>query len=411
MGPGEQPNWARLRGVRGHHIRCSIAIACGCALPAAAVAAVPSGTTTVPLEQGVLLGFGAVYRVQTTIDVPSLRTRTGTLFPLGHLHTVTELGTAFAVSPNGILVTDAHVAAPQGAQLAFAAAPLALAQHGIFGSSAAYNQWVTTNGVLPVGARVTSITVWRVSADPHHRTPALVATVLPTSVERANDLALLSIRAHNLPALLLEEDETINTPVATVGFGVTTTTTLGLPTTHVPAIKTGTLGGNGTASSLPGQQLTLVNIPISQGDSGGPVLDAQGSTRGIVRFVYSDNRGLVDQSSTIAHLMMRLHIANTQGPTGLAFSAGMHALWAHHYNAAVRALATARQLDPQHPLAATELTLARTLAATPQPGRRAPWWRVSFLALAGIALLVGGWCIRRLRPKAPDHPDLVPPLS
>ncbi len=397
--------------MRGYHIRCCIAIACGLVVPATAFATVPSGTTTVPLEQGALLGFGAIYRVQTTIDVPALRTRSGKLFPLGRLQTVTELGTAFVVAPNGVLVTDAHVAAPQGVQLAFAAAPLALAQQGIFGSSAAYNQWVTTNGVLPVGARVTSITVWRASADPHQTTPAMTATVIPASVERANDLALLSIPAHNLPSLLLEEDETIGTPVATVGYGVATTTTLGLPATHVPAIKTGTLGGNGTSSSLPGQQLTLVNIPITQGDSGGPVLDAHGSTRGIVRFLYSDARGLVDQSATITHLLMRMHIANTQGATSIAFSTGMHALWAHHYAAAITALTAALRLDPQHPLAATELTLARTLAATPQPGRHSRWWRVGFLALAGIAFLAGGWCLRRLRPTAPDHPDLAPPIE
>ena len=244
---------------------------------------------------------------ETTVSVDALRAEKGTrrTYPLGQIHDVTLLGTAFAVSSTGVLVTEAHVAAPFGQSLAVAAAPLALAQTGVFGPATAYAAWVTANDIQPVGVKVVSVRVWRATASPAVTAPPVPARVIPDSAEANPDLALIQLTAdHNVPALTFNKGETITTPIVTIGYGTATPTTLGLPTTLVPAIKTGQLGVSGTSPIAPGQQLTYISAPISHGDSGAPVVDAypNAQVHGVVRF--SDGSGgLIEQSQAVFDLL------------------------------------------------------------------------------------------------------------
>jgi len=383
-------------------LRIWIALALACLWPAQALAAIPTGRTTAPLERGVLLSLGSIYRLETTVSVARLRADNGkgTTYPLGRIHTVTLLGTAFAVAPSGVLVTDAHVAAPFGASLAVAAAPLALAQMGEFGQEAAYEAWVNTNKVVPVGVHVVRMQVWRASTDPKaHGTP-IAATIIPGSIEQNADLALLQLTGHNnVPALALNDgSETIGTPIATMGYGVGTPTTLGLPTTLVPDVKYGQIGPTSTkpVAAAPGQTLTYISTPIAHGDSGGPAVDQNAQVYGIVRFPYLTG-GLIEQSTSIGALLTHMHVTNGYGTVFNEFQQGMNALWSGNYSAAQAAFAATLAADSTHPLAAQEQLLAAQLAhAKPAPGRPR-WWRLLFVGIAIIAAVAALWCVWRLR--------------
>jgi S1-C subfamily serine protease len=374
-----------------------IALALILAWPAQAFAAIPNGQTTDPLERGVLMALGSVYRVETTVSVAALRTSTGQLFPLGPLHTVTELGTAFAVAPGGVLVTDAHVVSPSGASLAIIAAPLALAQHGMFGDQAAYEQWVQNNGVVPVGVRVLRVRVLRATANPHTPATEVPAHLIRGSLEQTDDLALLQIADHHVPALHLNQTDSIGTAAAVIGYGVATPTTLGLPTTTVPGIKTGHLGVLATVKWLPGQQFTFIDSAIARGDSGGPAVDAKGDAHGIVRFKNPGGGGLLDQASPIFRLLTRLGISNTTGPIATDFATGMTDLWTHKLTEARDALTRTNGADKTHPLAAQELAVVTQLQHAPPAPAPSHWWRAFFLGLATLTGIAAALCAVRWR--------------
>ncbi len=388
-------------------LRIWIALALASLWPAQALAAIPQGRTTEPLQRGVLLSLGSIYRVETTVSVDALRTDSGkgTTYPLGPIHQVTLLGTAFAVAPSGVLVTDAHVAAPFGASLAVAAAPLALAQIGEFGQEAAYEAWVSDNSVVPVGVETVGMSVWRATASPSARGTEIPAHVIAGSIEQDPDLALLQLGDHKVvPALMLNDgSETIDTPIATIGYGVGTPTTLGLPTTLVPDVKYGQIGPSNTkpVAAAPGQTLTYVSTPIVHGDSGGPTIDENADVYGIVRFPYLTG-GLIEQSTSIGALLTRMHVTNTNGPVFNEFQQGMEDLWAGNYAGAEIRFADTLAADPTHPLAAQEQQLAVRLARVkPAPGRPG-WWRVLFVGIAIVAAAAALACLWRAAQTGPS---------
>jgi hypothetical protein len=396
-----------------------IALAIACIWPAQALAAVPPGNTTDPLQRAALLSFGSIYRIETVVSVPSLRTAHGRSYRLGRLHDVTLLGTAFVVAPTGILVTDAHVAAPFGPSLAVAAAPAALAQVGEFGTEAAYENWVVQNNVEPVGAKVVATRVWRATASPGLKASPVPAHLIPNTVEDGPDIALLQLDGSpNLPALPLNYGETLGTPIITIGYGTATATTLGLPTTLVPSIKTGALGETGKTNAAPNQLVTYVSAPISHGDSGAPVIDAypNAAVHGLVRF-QDGSGGLLEPSQPILDLLGALHVTPTTGPVYAAFATGMKDMWAGNYVGAEAAFADTLAADPTHPLAAQEQRLAANLARTKPAAGRPAWWRALFVGIAviaGIAALACLWRLRRLarlRGEQDDPAAHVPPAQ
>ncbi len=399
-----------------------IVLAAACLWPAQALASVPAGNTTDPLQRSALLSLGSIYRVETTVSIGALRADhgAGRTYPLGHIHRVTLLGTAFVVVPTGVLVTEAHVAAPFGASLAVAAAPLALAQMGEFGSEAAYEKWVNTNNVVPVHAKVVALRVWRATANPAVKAAPVPAHLVPNSAEANPDLALLQLDAdHNLPAITFNEGETLGTPIVTIGYGTGTPTTLGVPTTLVPSVKTGQLGPTGSAATAaPGQLLTYISAPISHGDSGAPVVDPYPNTQahGLVRF-QDGGGGLIEPAQAIFDLLQRAHIPapTSGGPVYDEFATGMKDMWSGNYVGAQAAFTNTLAADPTHPLAAQEQRLAAQLAtAKPAPGRPA-WWRVLFAGIgvvAAVAALLCVWRLRRLGRLRHGHDDAaaqVPP--
>lgn len=331
-----------------------------------AAAAAPSDLSTDPLDRATLLALPSVYRVDTTIRVDALRLADGTRLPITpKARIIEERGTAVAVAPGGWLVSAAHVATPDAATLA----RLAYTQDRAFRGQShededAADEWVRTNGATPVGPGVVSLTVSQADAGggmAGSRTyPVQERVPSPTA-----DLALIRIRARTAPALPLDEASSSGTPVVTIGFGVGSSLDGPARGEFEPAVRRGRLSRVGTLEAEEGaepRQAIAISVPVERGDSGGPVIDADGRVRGIVT-QRSREGGIAERATDVRLLLESRDIVPGPGASGDRFREAMAAFWALDFPAAVQGFDATLQAFGEHTLAGAQRSRAAALAS------------------------------------------------
>lgn len=332
-------------------------------LPAAATGAPPDDLSEDPLDRGTLLALPSLYRVEMTLRVDALRGRDGRRIALPpQAREIEEVGTAFAVAPGGWLVTARHVAAPDDETVALLAAQNKLAFEGRAHADADAADFVDATGATPVGARVTRLVVRQADAG---QGSARSRTYVPTRIEASEraDLALLRIGARGAPALALDESASIGTPVASLGFGTGSAFAEPVRGDLEPALRRGALARTGTLDEEEPDERNaiLTTLELEPGDSGGPIIDAQGNTRGVA-VIRSDEGGIAERATEVRQLLEATGVEPGPGPTARLFREGMVAYWGLDLAAAQRSLAAAERAFPDHTLAGLEGRRARELA-------------------------------------------------
>jgi hypothetical protein len=367
------------------------AAALGCAA-AGAAAAPPDDLTDDPLERGALLALPSLYRVDMTLRVEALRTADGRRVPIPpEARDVEERGTAFAVAPRGWLVTAAHVAIPDDETAARLAYQNRLAVAGQPHADAVAEQWVERTGARPVGTRLSLV----VSQADAGQGGASSRTYVPTRIERSEraDLALLHIDAPGAPALALDESASIGTPVATLGFGTGGAFSERPRGDLEPAGRRGQLARTGLLEKdTPDQrQAVLLTVPVQAGDSGGPVIDAEGNARGVV-VIRRDEGGIAERATEVRQLLEAAGVDPSTGRSAELFREAMSAFWRLDLEAAQRGLAATLAAFPDHTLAEREAARARGLAAADFDlvGERRP--QGFLLALGALAVVAALAC-------------------
>jgi hypothetical protein len=187
---------------------------------------------------------------------------------------------------------------------------------------------------------------------------------LETRASATADLALVRIHAPGAPALRLVEATSRGTPVATIGFSgderlLADGVQPGDPTVRRGAIRT-------TATLEPdspeARRALVISAGVRSGDSGGPVVDADGAVRGIV-IQRGDSGGGVAESATEVRTLLRDEgIDPGEGEAAEAFRAGMADLWRLDLEGAEAGLTRTLRAFPDHRLASRELERTRELA-------------------------------------------------
>ncbi len=329
-----------------------------------AAAAVPSDLSADPLDRAVLLALPSIYRVDVTIRAEALRLADGTRLPLTpRARTMVERGTAVAVAPGGWLVTAAHVATPDGPTLARMAYQNDRAFRNLGHSDeAAADDWVRENGARIVGPGVVEVTVSQADAGggmAQTRTFGVQKRVPDGSA----DLALIKIRAPTAPALALNDAASAGTPVVTIGFGVGSSLEQPSRGEREPAIRRGRLSRTGTVEPDGDEprQAIAISVPVERGDSGGPVVDAQGELRGVVT-QRSREGGIAERATDVRLLLAGQGVEPGAGASGDRFRAAMASFWALDFTAAQKGFDATLQAFGDHTLAASERARAEALA-------------------------------------------------
>lgn len=346
-------------------VRLIAALLIALVVVAPAVAAPPNDLSDDPLERAALLALPSVYELRVTIDVPALRERDGTRIPIrGAARRVVEGGTAFGVAPGGWLATAAHVAAPDPEELARLAYQRLQAfsrqPHGDRDVSA----WLERTGARPVGARVVSIVATQADAGGGAR-ESRAYRVLQVEPSATADLALLRIGPEEAPALELDEAASIGTPVVTVGFGRGSVLSVhdGDEADLEPALRVGELSRTGSLGEEdPPRPAIAITVPVEQGDSGAPVVDAAGRVRGVV-IQRTGSGGIAERATELRQLMVGQGVVAGGGAAAEEFRAGMESLWARDPAAAAIRFDATLAAFPEHTLAARERGRAEALEA------------------------------------------------
>ncbi len=375
------------------------------AAPAAALG--PEALAGGPLDRAAALALPAIYRLESSVAFDGLVDADGTPVPVpAPALRVSEVGTAFGVGRGGHLVAAGHVAFPSDANLALGAMRALDAERGVERTTKEVEQEVKSRGIRPVGVRRVRLVAQQAGIDGvaggGRRYPARMVRV-----DRRSDLALVRVpgarRTPVLPILTLAGEDT---PVVTIGFGTgVASTTAQADDAPLPAVRKGRLGASGDATNLvPGKTLTRVDAVVRDGDSGGPVVDADGQVRGVVLFIDpKGGGGLLMRSAEVLTLLKNSGVRAAPGSVDAHYRRGLDQLWALDFPAARGSFTAAEKAFPQHTLAgwmadrATALESAEFRVA----GRRRPQafllalGIVSAIAALACALALAGPAIAR----------------
>ncbi|HMO00663.1 MAG TPA: serine protease [Miltoncostaeaceae bacterium] len=373
----------------------AIALLILAATASGAAAAVPDDLSADPLDRGVLLALPSVYRVETTIRVDRIRLGDGRVLrmPAGGRE-ITEVGTAVAVTPDGWLVTAAHVAEPDAATVARLAYQTREAFQGrAHADEQAAREWVTANGAVAEPGTVARTEV----------TPAAVgdATVrqepLPGMDRRRSDtadLALVRIRVQGAPAVTLDDARSTGTPIATIGFsGGDHLTTPAAPEGQA-TVRRGVIRTSGTLQDGTRRARTgfVVSAGVRSGDSGGPVVDEDGAVRGIIIQRSDSGGGIAETATEVRELLRREGLEPQAGATTESFRAAMAALWRLDLGDAQRRFDATLRAYPRHALASRELARSQALAASPFALRADDRRQGILLGVAVLAVVAAAAC-------------------
>ena len=312
-------------------------------VPASATAVLPRDSATVALERAAFIALPAVYEVRGEIRIDAIDMGDRRI---GVNRTIPLRGTAFGVAP-GRVVTALHLIRPPVDRVLDELRTLGVQRLP-----------TATQATRVVAQPVTTVTLARArsASECLEGAPTAIPADVVQTTDANGDLVLLEIADTAAPTLDLDDSQTAETAVAAIGFGDQGDAT--------PAIRTGTVSA--TAAIGQDDRFAILDVPVVRGDSGGPVVDVAGRSRGVVLRRATDQvEPVMAQAKSVRELLAQDDIT-AAGPSDATddFRDAMTAFWARDYTVAERRLGTLTETFTDTALIRCERARAATLATT-----------------------------------------------
>lgn len=348
------------------------------------------------------------------------------------------IGTGWAITPDGYLITAAHVVDTPNRQLRREFASQSLSKlgrqfvRGLQNSETSFTPDQVdrlTDAILGWLAKRIRVDRLRVSVTANlalgldglgkNQVPVAAEIVDVGKPYPGNDVALLKIDGQeNLPTIPIGDNAGVS-PGATVhvvGFPAASTFSAGFSQDSrvQPTVTEGPVTAIKSTDS--GMPVLQTQAPASPGNSGGPVLTDEGAAVGVLVATALNNDGTAAQgqafvipSSEVFDMLEQNGVVAEESVASAAYAGAVDAFYGERYREALPLFEKVETLYPAHPFAAkfirdskTAIEQGRDKTPEPAPDSRGlwPWIIAGLIALAlltALALGVGLWLLRRTR--------------
>ncbi len=333
---------------------------------------------------------------------------------------LTATGSGFSITPDGYIVTNAHVVAPKDDDIkaAFLAQDIRdegddfitdVRQDGLSERQAtrflnALVKWATRNAKLANYQRTISV-VGSTGSGASGSSKRRVAKLVDAGEEfPGKDVAIVKVKARNMATVELGDDTALSTGdrLFVLGFpgAATFNPVLSKASQQEPTLTQGVLSAKKQVNG--GYTVLQTDAGMTHGNSGGPVFDEQGRVVGVATL------GSVDPStgreisglnfavpaSIVNELLHHASVTAAEGPAGSAYRQALDAIDKQWYKRSLPLLERVKALDPGHPLASKLIKDAQTAIEqgrdrTPREILGLPVLVVAGLAGVVVVVLVG----------------------
>lgn len=343
------------------------------------------------------------------------------------------MGSGFFVTPNGYLVTNAHVVTPEENQVKMGLANQALTSFihqdvqavmkELEGNVSKEMQQQLANADMQYLLKY--MTIGQIKKDVFTAVGVTVPGVeigqkgIPTEVSVAGtpvpgkDVAVLKIENRtNLPTLPLGDDSTLKVtdPIYVIGYPgpATFNPMISSRESIEPTLTRGVLSRRVTMGG--GWTALQTDASITHGNSGGPALDSKGNVIGLATFGSINSQGTQEVQglnflvpvSVVREFLSRINVQPQPSQVTKLYQQALVAASRNHYKEAARLFEQVNILFPGNPYVQQNIsaTQAAIMAGKDQPDYG--WVATALLIIVVLALALGGlWFFfrRRLRPS------------
>jgi serine protease Do len=188
----------------------------------------------------------------------------------------------------------------------------------------------------------------------------------PVGLAGTKDVAILKVQTRNAPTLMLGDESTveIQDKIYAVGYPGAADDLVGVLDEKAMLEATITDGNvsarKKTSDGVPVIQVTTV---ISPGNSGGPALNEAGQVVGLATFKAAQAEGynFLVPASTVKEFLKQAGVTNEDSLTNQAFRSGLALHWEHRYTEAIKEFEEVRNLFPAHSEVGRLITEAQEL--------------------------------------------------
>ena len=306
------------------------------------------------------------------------------------------IGSGFIVTPNGYIVTNAHVVSPpqlelqntlvQSAVQNFVLEDLEIVIPGFSLEKGFFTQeeqalaqavqdfyfnnigMISISNIQPSLYALSRISIPGVFVGERGIPAELILDATGQALP-GKDVAVIKIEASNLPTLPLGDESTLRSleDIVVIGFPGAISSTGNIPPEgQEPSVTTGAFSGH--QATIGGWRAVQVQTPISPGNSGGPALDDSGRVIGIATFGSIEERtggfaqglNFLVPVSIVKDFLNRANIVPTEGMFTQMYRQALIHYSAGRYNEAIDILQQIELISPNNPYVIEYLSRSQT---------------------------------------------------